>query len=349
LKSNVLLDMGCSGKLAEFWVALASKKSDISASQHIPFIDMFTFKQLEAVFWVVKLGGFSPAAQKLHTTQSAVSKRVQELEALFRTPIFDRSQRAARLTETGEEVYLAAERLLDEREVLVQRATGTNVQERRVRVGVTEVTAMTWLPRFVDNIQERYPRVNIDPDVDTGLRLRDKLLASEIDLMIAADTFSEPRFKVTPVGKLPLQWMCKPGLVAHDGKPLKVQMLKNHRILTQGPQSGTGVLFHDWFKAHGLTSADHVVSNSLIALIGLTVTGFGVSYLPPAAVQPMVDQGLLEVLDVKPTLPDARYAAVIRRDQRSSLLTSIVAIAKECCDFTRLYQTTVKQRASKRR
>lgn len=62
---------------------------------------MITFKQLEAVFWVVQLGGFAPAANKLHTTQSAVSKRVQELESLFETPLFDRSLRSARLTEKG--------------------------------------------------------------------------------------------------------------------------------------------------------------------------------------------------------------------------------------------------------
>jgi len=48
--------------------------------------EMLTFKQLEAVYWVVKLGGFAAAAAKLHTTQSAVSKRVQELEPLFDIP-----------------------------------------------------------------------------------------------------------------------------------------------------------------------------------------------------------------------------------------------------------------------
>ena len=64
---------------------------------------MMTFKQLEAIYWVTQLGGFSQAADKLHTTQSAISKRVQELETLFGTPLFDRTQRTSRLTEKGEE------------------------------------------------------------------------------------------------------------------------------------------------------------------------------------------------------------------------------------------------------
>src|SRR5688572_9332052 len=230
---------------------------------------MLTFKQLEAVYWIVRLGGFSQAAHKLHTTQSAVSKRIQEVEAQVSTPVFDRSLRSARLTDMGEEVYVMAERLLGEREEHMQRLLKGGAQERHVRIGVTEVTAMTWLPRLVERIQEEYPKITIDPEVDSGSTLRDKLIANEIDVMIAADSFRDERFKVTAVGKLRLHWMAKPGLVTGERRPLRVPVLQNYRILTQGPQSGTGILFQDWFKAHGLQASDLVVSNSLLALIGL--------------------------------------------------------------------------------
>jgi len=302
---------------------------------------VITFKQMEALYWVVKLGGFSQAAHKLHTTQSAVSKRVQELEALVDTALFDRSLRVARPTDKGREMYVAAERLLREREELMQRFLDPEVQERRIRIGVTEVTAMTWLPRFVDEINKCFPKVIIDPEVDSGAMLRDKLLADEIDLMIAADSFRDARFSVTPIGKLHLDWMCRPGLVTQGAKPLRIQALQERRILTQGPQSGTGILFHDWFQAHGLKSAEFVVSNSLVALIGLTLSGFGVSYLPIAAVRPMVDAGLLEVLNVRPALPEAPYAAVARHDHKDALLTSVIRLAQQNCDFTRLFQTTL--------
>ena len=42
-----------------------------------------TFKQLEALYWIARLGGFAQAANQLHTSQSAVSKRVHELELLL--------------------------------------------------------------------------------------------------------------------------------------------------------------------------------------------------------------------------------------------------------------------------
>ena len=82
---------------------------------------MVTFKQLEALYGITQLGGFAPAANKLHATQSALSKRIRELEALFDTPVFDRSLRTSCLTEKGEEMFLIARQLLDQRDAAVER------------------------------------------------------------------------------------------------------------------------------------------------------------------------------------------------------------------------------------
>lgn len=95
---------------------------------------MMTFKQLEALYWIAQLGSFGLAAQKLHTSQSAVSKRVHELELVFDTELFDRSQRSARLTEKGEEMFMLAKKLLEHRDAVVEQFTRTEVIERRVNV-----------------------------------------------------------------------------------------------------------------------------------------------------------------------------------------------------------------------
>ena len=40
-------------------------------------------QQMEALYWIVQLGSFEAASSRLNTTQSAVSKRIQELERAF--------------------------------------------------------------------------------------------------------------------------------------------------------------------------------------------------------------------------------------------------------------------------
>ena len=163
---------------------------------------MMTFKQLEAIYWVARLGGFAQAAAKLHTTQSAISKRVQELESLFATTLFDRTLRTARQTDKGEEMFAVAQRLLGQRDSAVEQFLRPEVIERRLRLGVTELTAMTWLPRLVRRIETLYPKVVIEPDVDTSVTLRDKLLADELDLVIVPDAFEDPRCETRRVGAI---------------------------------------------------------------------------------------------------------------------------------------------------
>lgn len=299
---------------------------------------MMTFKQLEAIYWVVRSGGFSQAASKLHMTQSALSKRVQELEAMVETPLFDRSSRSVRLTDKGEEMFVVAKRFLEQREAAMEQFQRPEAMERRLRLGVTELTAMTWLPKLVSRIQALYPRVVIEPDVDSSVALRDKVLADELDLAIVADAFDDPQLASRRVGKLGLVWMCKPGLV-DASKPLRLRELAQHRLLLHGSKSGSGLMIDRWLGAHGLKVTALLTSGNLLALIGMTVSGLGITYLPLHCLQPMVDSGMLAVIKVTPGLPDAPYVALHAKDQHSALVKSVALLAQETCDFSRMFQT----------
>ncbi len=300
---------------------------------------MMTFKQLEALYWIAQLGGFSQAALKLHTTQSAVSKRVRELELLFDTELFDRTLRSARLTDKGEEMFVLAKKLLEQRDAAVEQFSRPEVVERHVRIGVTEMTAMTWLPRLVNLIQRYYPKVVIEPDVDTSVQLRDKMLADEVDLIVLPDAFTDTRFTSKVLGTVEYAWMCKPGML-DARKTYRLHELATHRLLVQGEKSGTGLLYASWFKALGFQPANVISSSNLVALIGMTVSGLGVSYLPRKCLDPMITTGMLDVIRTTPAPPDVAYVAIFKGGQTSTLVSSIIMLAQECCDFTRMFQTS---------
>jgi DNA-binding transcriptional LysR family regulator len=298
---------------------------------------MMTFKQLEALYWIGELGSFALAAHRLHTSQSAVSKRVHELELAFDTALFDRSQRSARLTDKGEELFVLARDLLAQRDAAVAQFSRMEVVQRRVRLGVTELTAMTWLPRWVERIQQHYPKVTLEPDVDSSVALREKVLADALDLVVVPDAFGDQRVPSTTVGAVESAWMCKPGLV-DASRRLRLAELAQHRMLLQGTRSGTGLLYDSWMKNLGVTPANAIVIHNLVALIGLTISGLGVSYLPRRAVEHLVRDGSLAVLEVTPALPKVTYVAMYKGEHRSALLGSVVMLAQECCDFSRMFQ-----------
>ena len=298
---------------------------------------MMTFKQLEAIYWVALLGGFSQAAQKLHTTQSAVSKRVLELEEAFGTPLFDRTLRASRLTEKGEEMFAIAKDLLERREAAIEKFARAEPPEQRLRIGVTELVAMTWLPRFGTEVRRQFPRTVFEPDVDNSFHLRNKLIQDNLDIAILPDLFEDSRIAKTTVGKIRNVWMAKPGLLENRG--LTVHDIAEQCMLTFSSRSATGVLYDEWLRAAGINSTNRIMTNSLVTILGMTVSGLGVGHLPEACLRPMVDMKMLEVLKVTPPLPDIVYAAAHKSDRHSTVIDLLVQTAKTCCDFSQAFQT----------
>ncbi len=301
---------------------------------------MMTFKQLEAVYWITELGGFSQAANRLNTAQSAISKRIQELEALFDTEIFDRTQRSAKLTEKGEEMYLIAKKLLEQRNWSVEQFRKPDVIERRIRLGVTELIAMTWLPYLIELIQRHYPKVIIEPEIDMSVHLWNKMMSNDVDLIIIPDAISDHNVASKVIGTVENVWMCKAGFM-DTKKPIRLHELANQRLLMQGDKSCTGILYDRWFQAAGIEPHKTIKSNSLLVLLGLTIAGMGMSYLPKESLAPMVKAGILDIVDVVPGLPENRYVAQYKGPQHNVLFSSIVMLAQECCNFSMVFGTNV--------
>jgi len=69
---------------------------------------------LEAFVAVAETGSFSTAAERVHITQPAISKRIAQLEDTLGCRLFDRISRTIYLTEAGRALLPRAERILRE-------------------------------------------------------------------------------------------------------------------------------------------------------------------------------------------------------------------------------------------
>src|SRR3546814_12839437 len=100
-------------------------------------------KHLETFFWAARLGSFTAAAERLHSTQSTVSMRISELEHRFGVALFDRAHRKVRLTSRGEELLGYTERLLQLTSEIQERIARPEMVSGMVRIGVAAVVAQT--------------------------------------------------------------------------------------------------------------------------------------------------------------------------------------------------------------
>lgn len=299
---------------------------------------MISFKQLEALYWIAHLGSFEAAARKLHTSQSAVSKRVQELESTFDNLLFDRSRRTASLTPKGQEMLALAKDLLDRRTVFVERFSQPEIVVRRVRLGITEMTAMTWLPRLVEMIQSHYPRLILEPVVDNSNALRDGLALDRLDVVVLPDAFGEARFTSLPLRTIENVWACKPGLLPARTR-FKLSQLSSLPLVSQDPASGSALIINRWLRENKAPTPNVIIANNLLSLIAMTMSGFGVSYLPKSFATTLVGQGRLQVLAAEQRMPRVPYAVMYRSDDESPVVDTIARFAQRCCDFSEMFQS----------
>jgi len=297
---------------------------------------MATLKQLRALVAIVDLGTFEAAAQRLGIAQSAVSRQIQDLEEWFGFALFDRSSRAARITFEAGEVIDQARKVLLQYDVLESSLMSNEVLSRHLRIGITELSALTWLPRFVATMAEKYPRVRVEPEVELSVRLKDNLINGQLDLIVVPDAFSHNGVIKSPLGEVVNGWYAAPSLAPPEGE-VELTELSHFTLLAQGNLSGSGVLMEEWLSTQNLKPVSLIPSNSLVALVGLTISGLGISYLPHCIASGFVDAGRLREIQTVPSLPTVNYVALVRADTYSPFYRAVVQIAKATCQFTEAF------------
>jgi DNA-binding transcriptional LysR family regulator len=294
---------------------------------------MITLKQIEAFNWIAQLGTFERAAAKLNTTQSAISKRIQELEASAGFAIFDRSHRGARLTDQGEQLLALGKEMLELQQRILGLRHAGHPPARRLRLGVTEMSALSWLPRMVTAIREVHPTLVLEPEVDMSRNLYDRLLDETIDLIVIPDAFSDPEVTSVHLANVANVWTARPGMI-RSRRSIDVAELAEHTILTQSGRSGSNQLINKWLRANGVVFKHVIFCDSLTALIGLVTAGVGISYLPRHSFQHLMDEKKIAIVPVKPALPGVPYSAMYRNDRPSTFVAAIAELARTVCNFS---------------
>ena len=109
---------------------------------------------IEAFVWVARLRSFTAAAEKLYTTQAAISARIATLESDFGVKLFERDNRTVTLTHSGEDLLRYAEQLLGISARMLEAVSDRATYGGFIAVGVItgdisiELTQGTFLTSF---------------------------------------------------------------------------------------------------------------------------------------------------------------------------------------------------------
>lgn len=296
---------------------------------------MPSIKQIEAFYWSGQLGSFVAAADRLNTTQSNISKRIQELEYTLGVELFDRAKRAIRLTAKGEELMHLSDELLRTHLRLRQVGKSALVLDGPFRFGVTEAVALTWLPRFSALIQNSFAGLIPISTVDTTLNLNKLLQERKIDLAIGTERNFDATLTMIPLVEAYRVWVASPKLIPHD-RILTADDLANLPMLGHGDASVHQNLADRYLRQGGITPRIVTSCTSMSALARMVMDGIGITYLHEDVFAEDIRAGRMKIIHSEVEIPPILYVAAYRNDVISPVSALIAAKAAEVCSFSRL-------------
>jgi DNA-binding transcriptional LysR family regulator len=290
-------------------------------------------KQLEALYWAGRLGSFQAAANRLHTTQSAISKRIAELEAGLGRNLFDRARRNARLTPAGERVAEGAEQILAIAKRLLEEVTEPEQYQATFRLAATELIGLTWLPALLKQIRTEHPRLRVEVEIHGGGVLLDQLNRGRYDLALLPGPMWGRIYEALPMQTLERQWMVSPKMGV-PARVLTVEELSEFPIASQYPDAIHAQLQSAWFHKAGYPLRNLVQAHSFTVLGELARAGIVIAQLPVGFYAAQLRRKELVAIEVSPELPNVQYYAVYRRGSAHRLAANIAKMAQESCNFS---------------
>lgn len=252
-----------------------------------------TLKQLEAFAFVVDTGTFRAAGAALGTTQPNISSRIAALEDTLDTKLLYRDAGSVRLTAKGAALLEQARAVLRASESLLEDAGRQDLIEERLRLGVTELVACTWLQDFLRRLKQSYPSLRVELLVDLSRTIDERLLEGQLDLAVHNGPFKADLDGQKELAHEEYVWVANRSIAAALTDTSDIARFFDVSVLTHARHTEAGQGLHAVALERGLDAQRIVHSSSLSACVPMVSEGLGVALLPRSLVQREIASGAL--------------------------------------------------------
>ncbi|WP_234181125.1 MULTISPECIES: LysR family transcriptional regulator [unclassified Sphingopyxis] len=283
-------------------------------------INRISIYHLETLLWIDRLGTFSAAAERLNTTQPAVSARMRELEQRLGSTLFRRDGRTMSLTPAGRKLVNDCTPLLRDMQLALLGSGGFNEASGVVRIGAGEIAAASCLPPFVASLKADMPNVALEIEIDLTANLIQQLLTGRTDLAFAAGPIAHPALRTSPIGEVALLWLANPAVAALFERGTGEQQVPVWSLASPSPIHGR---MREAIAASRIAQKSLNLCNNARMMIDIARAGGGVGIFPEPMVRAEVAAGTLVELAGLPALAPVEFRVAMRVSDTEPVLTRI--------------------------
>ncbi len=267
------------------------------------------FSDIPVFLTVVEENSFTRAAERLGLTNSAVSKRVSNLEKHLNVKLLNRTTRRIELTEAGERYFeyaRDAHRTLEEAEYAAIESETMPQGILRINAPVTygDMVLAELLPAFM----EKYPQLKIEIDLTDVFS---KVDIEDFDIMLTSAQFINSSYSATTIEVSETKAMASPEFISRHGVPQSPEELVNFNCLLPSiHQVPNQWVFSKDDEEIKVKVSGNVQINNPLAVKKLTLNGVGICCLTTSLVQEEIDKGNLVTILNDYQLPPRIFRAI---------------------------------------
>lgn len=247
---------------------------------------------LRAFLLVYEQRSVTQAAQQLHLTQPAITKRIHKLEQALSNPLFDVIGRKLVPTEAAHLLYPLAKQWLNDIEQIQQTlSTAQQGIQGRLNLGVSHYLGLHYLPVPLRHFVQTYPQVELQVQFVDSESAHQAVQLGQLDLaLVTLPPEPDPQLSYEPLWQEELVFIVAPFHPLAQQPNLTLADLLAYPALLPDTNTFTTQLTLKLFEQHQLRARLQHHTNALDALAALVSIGLGWSVLPKPLLNPDLQQ-----------------------------------------------------------
>jgi len=238
-------------------------------------------RQLEMFRAVAEQGTFTKAAERLHVSQSAVSRQVQLLEEELGGVLLHRSGRGVTLTEAGELLLRMTHRVeRDVQEALAQISQTHSLQRGVLHIGGGMTVCLYVLPRLLKKYRRQYPRVDFRVTTGSSDKILELMRAHDVDVALLTLPIVSKDIEVLPALSEEMVIVTAPGHPLSRERTVDPKSLARYPLILYEAGSNTRKVLDRFFQEEGVPVEVAMETENVEIIKAMVASGLGVTIVP---------------------------------------------------------------------
>ncbi len=258
----------------------------------------YTLHQLQIFLKIVEKKSITKASQELHLTQPAVSIQLKNFQNQFPIPLTEIIGRKLYVTDFGNEIALAAEKIINEVNQIKYKTLAYQGQLSGVLKISIVSTGQYIFPYFISEFIKQHQGVDLVLDVTNKERVVHSLEENLVDFSLVSVLPKHLQIEKTKLMEN-LLYLVGNSSEKFLKKKYDTSFLTKLPLIYREPGSGTRYMMEEYIEQNNLSIRKKMEIISNEAVKQAVIAGLGYSIMPLIGIRTELEAGRLQTIPVK--------------------------------------------------